>query len=568
MAAPQGLFYFAGIQALLSANFTITPGITPSTATLYIPPQPGKILRGGPLLLTYGGVELTFPDCRADQIAIEIDREGREIWALTVLDRRWKWKFAGRISGYYNVRRGEKLIEDTEKTPRQLATLCLKAMGERRYSVDQLPNDSRPEIEWDYELPSQALAQLCDSLGCQVVLRLDDRVSIERIGRGRKLPRGLDVLAGSQEFDPPERPDSLVFAAGRTRWQADLELEAVGQDVDGEIKPIDQLSYTPQNPRVPGNAQAGPRSWRFSDPPHFNQISQGKARELAKATVFRWYRIKTPFDLPKEREIEELNRILPVEDKQVEKHEVLNELQPRPAWVYGKWWGGFEDARPVVDEIEHDLRNKPKGLYTRGFALDTQNGIVKFNEAVYLLKRADKFGGPGPAFGWLVLPADLRLRTAVSLRDKKTWGWIREEVRRTRSGRKSGTLPRYIRRDDIALSTYFDHESARQIDNMQEVRKAADHYLDITEREYQLSAPGSVSYAGFKPIGVDGAIQQVTWTVDTQGYATTRISRNKEEVVLAPTYKERRFLERLQGVLKEQGLTKRQEQELAAKAQA
>ena len=59
--APQGLFYFAGIRALLSGSFTLTPGISPSVATLTIPPQPNAILRAGSLVLTYGATQLVFP---------------------------------------------------------------------------------------------------------------------------------------------------------------------------------------------------------------------------------------------------------------------------------------------------------------------------------------------------------------------------------------------------------------------------------------------------------------------------------------------------------------------------
>ena len=139
MAAPQGIAYFAGIQAFLSFNYTLTPGITPGLATLYIPPQPGRIFEVGPLLVSYGNTQLVFPDCKVDRISVETDGEGHTVWGLSILDRRWKWAW-GRISGYYNVRRGETLVKETEKRPQELATLCLEAMGETGYDVSRMPD--------------------------------------------------------------------------------------------------------------------------------------------------------------------------------------------------------------------------------------------------------------------------------------------------------------------------------------------------------------------------------------------------------------------------------------------
>ena len=549
MAVPQGLTHFGGIESLLSASYTLTHGITPGVATLYVPPQPGMVARMGPLRFAYGSTRITFPDCILDKISVEHGQDGRIIWALHILDRRWKWKFAGRISGYYNVRRGGKeIINDTEATPRELAKLCLKAMGERRFNLSKMPDDARPEIEWDYTLPAEALARLCDSLGCRVVLRLNNSVSVEQAGVGAALPAGHDVLAESAEADPAERPDSLIFVAGPTRYQHNFELEAVGRDKDDTVKPVDDLSYTPR-------LVNGQRSWTLADELSFNCILDKKYRALAKESVFRWYRIKTPIKArSEERDLTNLDRILPIEDVQVETWTVDGRIEPRPAWIYGRYDNGLEAAKPPEDDIYHDLKNKPQTIYTDSFGVEKETGIVKFAESVH---RREWLNGLSTLH-----PADLRLRVACSIRDEDTRGWKRYEVKRKMSGANAGTLPRYLVHDDIALQYWQNFVPPRtgMKDNKPDVDSQAKYYLDAAEQEYQWDSPCSATYAGFKTINPSGAVQQVTWMVDQQGFATTRASRNREELLVTPSYKERRFTERLHTALKRDAKTGRQKQ--------
>src|SRR5690348_6882168 len=125
-----GLASFPGITQLVQASFTLSHGITPSVATLVLAPQAELPARGGTLSFTFGSVRLDFPDCRIDACSYRRDLSGLT-WSLTVLDRRWKWAF-GHVSGNYNRLRADGTIDPaTEKSPRELAQLCLEAMGER-----------------------------------------------------------------------------------------------------------------------------------------------------------------------------------------------------------------------------------------------------------------------------------------------------------------------------------------------------------------------------------------------------------------------------------------------------
>ncbi len=152
-------------------------------------PQAASPAVVGTLVLTFGETRVEFPDCKLDYGTVERTAGGL-ICRLALLDHRWRWRF-GQISGTYNVRRDDSQLQknaddadNSERTPQQLATLCLEAMGETQFDVGDLPNESRPSVEWDCVVPADALAALCDQLGCRVVLQLNNRVALRRAGVG------------------------------------------------------------------------------------------------------------------------------------------------------------------------------------------------------------------------------------------------------------------------------------------------------------------------------------------------------------------------------------------------
>ena len=205
MAAPQGLFQFAGAQALFSGSFTLATGISPSVCTLSVAPG-ARSLRIGPLVLSYGGVRMVWRDCIVDKVEASIGEDGFTTWQLSILDRRWKWRGLGRISGKYNTRVGGTIDDTTRKSARQLVDLCLKELRERNAVTAEVPTDIFPEVEWDYEPPAEAMAKLCDELGLVVVLDVTDRVRVMRKGSGPSLPNLPSVVAYESLVDPPELP--------------------------------------------------------------------------------------------------------------------------------------------------------------------------------------------------------------------------------------------------------------------------------------------------------------------------------------------------------------------------
>lgn len=535
MSIAKALPRWPGVSGVLSFSLTCTDGITPSVASLEVVPQ-SSLPFSGDLILQYGGTTLVWPDCRVQDVEQLTDDTGATTWRLSIADRRWRWKNATAISGYYNVRRSAvDLLAGTERTPRKLASMLLDAMGEKNYDVSQLPDDTRPEVTWDASNAAEELARLVEGLGCRLIVSLKtNRVRIVKAGVGAQLPRPY-AMEASLGLDPPDPPGKLLFYGGRTEFQVDFRLAPVGRDVDGTVKPIDKLSYKPVG------------GWRLSDADHFNDVPDVTRRHLAQESVWKWYRIEPPFHLPGiAKPVVNREQVLPLLQDQLETYTVDGIKRPREAWVYGQFWRGTEGHRDDVAAPDPAAAVKPKNLYTQGFQVDLETGIVKFSAPVYRLET-----DPTAVAGMRIFPANIYLRTACTLRpDLGTRGWLRyTEERKLPTSPALKKWNQIVKRDDVVRRIYRSFVAPAGIhDNLAEVKAAAKHYLDAQAAEYQFNDVGSVTYAGIFAFELDGAVRQVTWNVDREGKATTRASRNREEMIVTMSYAERRFYERLADV--------------------
>src|SRR5580765_5849029 len=116
---PTGLLSFPGVDQVLSWSFTLSHGITPSAALVEIAPQFGLPAEVGTMVISFGDVALEFADCVLDSANVRRNESGM-IVSLTILDRRWRWRY-GQISGRYNVRqRNGRLDASTEQSPQEL----------------------------------------------------------------------------------------------------------------------------------------------------------------------------------------------------------------------------------------------------------------------------------------------------------------------------------------------------------------------------------------------------------------------------------------------------------------
>jgi len=527
----HGSASYPGVVNVKSATMNWTHGISPSRCTIELTPQPGGVAPTGTLKLMFGNMSLSFPNCCADHGSAEFTSSG-EIWQLQILDRRYKWAW-GEISGSYNLRWSDgTLNEVTKRTPRQLAKLCLDAMGEKGANCNALPTDGNPTVEWSYTNPADALAELCDLYGCYVVLGLDNRVRLCKIGQGQNLPNG-GVISYGCDANPPEKPGKLGIACGPNRYQVDFDLEAVGLDNDGSVKLINDLSYKPA---------AG---WNVTDYPYYLDVSTTKGRELAVATVFKWYRVKEPISVPGyEGTVSSRSQILPIIGQQCITSEQTTSdgkkvLQDQDGQVYGVWFARFDvDTNSVDDLTPMEQNTVSNSLCRRSWSLDEARGIVMFAEPIYKNTAAD---GSAHSYG----EPELKLRASCNVRDATTQAPERYTVTRSIGNRNDATL--YVQKPDIVcrcIPTYGDKFKVSSLtDNSSDVEVECNYYLDQLSADYQTVEGASVPYAGMIRQDLDGAIRQVTWSINESGTITT-ISRNTESRTRGTPYVRRRTAER------------------------
>lgn len=547
MSRESPFIHYGNFKTVYAGGITLSHGIRPSVATIYCTPEPGPYPNRGTLAFTFDGVAIKFQDALLDEVSFDTESH---TMVLRVKDRRWKWEY-GRIRGEYNVPEGDGVRASTEKTPRELMELCLKAMGERKFNVAQVPNVARPYVNWDGN-PAQELARLADYFGCRVVYDpITNGVFVVLAGVGKHLPGGFDVTSDSLDVNPPEIPDAFIFVAGKTIIDAYVELEAVGEDTDGTIKPIDDLSWKPS---------AADGGFKHCLPPEFTPIKK-KYRHLAKKCLWRWYRPKSPVKLPigfkakgrrkftiKSADIE-LQQLLPLEESRGQtkhvgkrkpgKKDVIKERLP--AEIYGEFYGGYQVLGTTSKDYETPFGKLTK--YDGGLSIDKERGVVKSSTPLYLFR--DNTGKVTDSYDskkGYVSTAEIYLYNGWGIRDEETHAWHREMVEYVPPGPKLGTLPHFIDREDIYRNVYLTGKSSaiKIVDNLKEVQKQAVHYLKNEFRKFQFLTPGARNYFGFVPIALDGAIHQVTWSIADSGEPSTTITRNREEILTVLSYDEQR----------------------------
>lgn len=541
MPAPQGLIEFPGLPVITSGDFTLSHGILPSVLSFNTVPSTNFIPQVGDMKITFDGKTITFKECGVVAANLRVSGGGY-LWSISIQDRRWKWR-NGRISGHYNVRRDDQSIDPKyEKKPQELAKLLLKEMNEEDADVSKLPNDARPECVWDGSNPASELQNLCDALSCRIVLGTNNKVTLWPLGQGKQLPANGKEMNQGYGFKRNIRPDSLEVLGGPILIQAKFILEAVGEDTDGTIKPIDRLSYKPVS------------GWESEYEDLFANVTGTYTRDgktlqcsdLAAQCVWKMYRLvkfaDDTFNVPglPDAKVTKIQSLLPINDALVDMVTVLDVVganQPRPIEVEGVWsTEGF------------DYTNSAAGTRFPGeFSVDRNRGILKFNVPVVKIKDD---GGHSPA--------DLFATVSFTVRDEETGAIRRHSVKRDLPGQKLNTKPRILNHPEIIrqiIARYIGTDSFEVEDNEDTIKAEADHYLDAAAKEYELEASSEVQYAGIEEIEPDGAIAQVTWSVGGSG-ATTRASRNAEHAK-TDSYKERRRREMVNQAAEKQALMDR-----------
>ena len=559
MGDPQGIVTYPGLDTFTKCEYTLSTGISPGTLTIEMPQE---LLDGieptGDVTFTYDDVTITLPNCAVDSAHIA-QALGGYIARVFIKDRRYWWSNqhgGGYISGHYNVRMpsgsnadegfngqakavdgdSTKIRSGTEQAPQDLATLCLQAMGEQNYDVSVLPNDPRPEIDWSYANPAEALQSLCEQLGCRVTYVIDsDSVVIVTIGQGNSLPDNGQQTFISEGANPPQPPSSLMLVGGPTIFQGYLPLEAVGIDKDGSIKPIDKLSYTP----LFGWGQTAPIWADFTDP---------LIRPLVDK-IYKMWRLALPIIVPGDNNIEVMDirqiklydRLL---DTLADPNDPTKRIPKKP-----ELWGNFETQHKQVAKSQTGQAEP-----YREFTVDEDRWLIITEDQLLIYDENNEYQ-----------PAAVAVKICYSVRDSKTWEASRYTRTRNLSQSSNNTQARILHQEDVFVKirgTYGQWQTGEDAtgntipqlnltgstDNLEsdKIDQEADYYLDAAENEYIEQDSFDIPYAGIVPIQVDGLIHQVTYTIDAGpgGKTMTRASLATEHNPYVLPWAARRRVER------------------------
>ncbi|QEL17536.1 hypothetical protein [Limnoglobus roseus] len=279
----SGMSGYPGVAGFDAVNYSIYHGSKPGEITASTPFPIDAAPPFGDFLMSDGERSLLIRDCKVVHSQVEKDGGGFR-FTLTLLDRAWRWQ-TGAISGHYN-RRDERgnIVGPTAKTPKELAELCLKEMGEKGYKVyfpeglkasqiktdgtpvpgqSSPPTNTNPEVIWEDKLPVDAVCELCDLFGLRFMrCPVRDIVVIARAGDGEDLPDNEFRDTVTLGLDATATPPGLGVVGDAVKYQMRLKLIPMAKEWHTGYVEADKVSYRPN--RQP---QRGKWTIKFSGSP-------------------------------------------------------------------------------------------------------------------------------------------------------------------------------------------------------------------------------------------------------------------------------------------------------------
>lgn len=554
----EAVVEFPGIENIVSFSYSMGHGVQPSAMSMVILPQnTRKIEQTGLLELSYGGQKHKMKNVLVDAASFRYDSSGGSI-SLTLKDYRWTWAFSY-ITGAYNLRTidGEPMVlggakvndndvlGNSRRSLRDLCKICLDAMGVKgkKQNVNDVPDNLYPPVSWDNENAANALHSLLEQFDLRLAPSWDGGANIVKVGVGAKLPASeIDKIESEgAELDPQERPEFIRLVTNPILYSVDFELEAVGEDVDGKIKPIEECDwYNSELINFLDDVEVASDDFDGDDAAY-------SLNALAQKTCYKWWRIKLPSvggagakgvdagaaspnkALQKFKDkfgdIKYIEQFLPLSGELPDMYFDTQEKVKtnKRAFVFGRFERDGDLGEASVDSVsdidfytvdEPDPgagENQRRAVVPVSFSLDQERGIVMFSSPLYALASDGKT--PEPAELWLRAGSYIKeLKTALPSR-------IVEERKED-----AGSSAKYM---TIAVDEAEPWFSVTGLDNHRDIEKIIKRYDDEISEMFERRESEVATYIGlvFEPI--DGAIREISWTID-EGGATTIISRNTD----------------------------------------
>lgn len=471
--------FYPGVGPITRWSVVVSRGIVPSTIVLETMPLPAIQAVPAPLVINVGGRTYTMPDVVAASHWVKPPNPLTGFRnCLRLLDHRWRWRF-GSISGVYNSRLPNGAVDpNSRRTPAELATLCLTAMGEVGFNVSMMPTGMFPPVRWDKDNPAEALDKLCRYVGCEVTGGEIGQVTIWPIGVGNDLPDG-DRINPPFTLDAADRPKELIVQGGNTVFQSRLKLVGIGRNGNTGLPLVTRAPYGPSTLQSPfsypdidedderTDAFQSAYKWFYTDsqadgtqtlPGANTPISYGYQYKLLPSLLDYW----TSKD----------GRFLPVTQK-----------------VLGKFWPWGDDAEEQLTQI----------TYNGSFAVDDARNIVRFPYPVWNLDSAGTRKAP-----------ELYLETAYNLQSRAG------EYEALRVGQAIGgaTGSRVLYRPEIFYSVKHTHNDddngiTGTVSTAAAAVAEAQAYLAAFSRIYTEGTQYDISWGNMEAVALDGRTAQI-----------------------------------------------------------
>jgi hypothetical protein len=527
--ASRATLQYPGLSDVIGWDFTYTVGIRPSVCVVRIAatpdaPQaaPTGLLRMIQQIAGEQSRVFRFPDCAIERIGFDRDIVNGIMWIYAIRDRRWKWQFS-EISGHYNFRVGGILEAAQRKSVRELATLLLHALGEDVMDVSVLPGNLYPEVKWASSNAARELSRLVSDYGCVPLIDpADNTAKVHRIGEPVVNLPSNHLRSFALPVERGAKPTHVKIVGGANIYQSSFDLEAVGLDTDGQIKPIDDLSYKPA------------RGWSREYEDEFENVkgiytdSDGilkDRRALAKLCIYRWYRLTGQtgqagaLQWSPDALIEDIaNRpsrredILPLRntliDTQADEDGNLRERRPR---AYGLFW--LKDFDQRFNAAAAQERDWPYGL-----ALDVARGIVKFSEPCFIATSTS-------VDGTTRVPASRKpaaMKVVVSYSVQKNRQPLQYEKYESITESPLEFLTDVLHRPELVVR----YNGATN--NLAEVEALAEIEISVAKARHEDRNAVIAEYGNLIQIGVSGYVRQVSWRSGNGRPTTTTVSGNTQ----------------------------------------
>lgn len=491
-------------------------GVSPSTFTLYSLPVDPLDVSNGTLTLSYGGSTVNLPGCAVASASFVKHTDGRHpVWCIKVLDRRWKW--AGKtISGDWNRRTSDGTVDQTTaKTPGELASLLLQALGEGGFETSFMPTNVRPRALWKNVRADLALQALCDYVACEVVYNpLQDRIEIWPSGVGATTENATSaVLTKFRHVARTDVPSTVQVVGGETVFQHKLQLKCVLRN------------HSNGQQALMANWESKPTDWTVESPFSWPGQTDAAKRAIQYEAAYREFRVMGQQDgslaVPNCSEnITSTDQYL-LNDYLLETETDLGNFKRNlPAYLSGDYYAWTDLPNNTSD-----------ARYTGEFRLDRDRRVVRLPYPLFKLSSSGAYAEP-------------TLYLTTSYRVKSTTGQLVGIRRQGNVGGSGGTL--VLNRPEIFAIFSSSTAPGAQTNTEAQANTEADAYVALFQQKYGEALASELTYAGLLAGSLDGRLAQITWRWYANRAATTCVCENAELDIAAVSRQERRRRQQLE----------------------